>query len=126
VLGQQHPDTVAAMDSLGWIHLQQGNFVRAETLFREHLVIYEKMAPDAWSRYYSQALLGASLAGQERYLEAEPLLVSGVQGMMQREATIPPTFRRMVEWAGSSIVQLYQSWGKPEKAAEWREKLQAK
>jgi hypothetical protein len=24
------------------------------------------------------------------------------------------------EW----IVQLYQDWGKPEKAAEWREKLQ--
>jgi hypothetical protein len=27
--------------------------------------------------------------------------------------------------AGEWIVQLYQDWGKPDKAAEWRQKLRA-
>jgi hypothetical protein len=31
--------------------------------------------------------------------------------------------RRVVTQAGERIVQLYQSWGKPEKAAEWGAKL---
>jgi hypothetical protein len=32
----------------------------------------------------------------------------------------------MKMWAGAQIVQLYENWGKPEKAAEWREKLRMK
>jgi hypothetical protein len=53
------------------------------------------------------------------------LLVSGYEGMSQREATIPAPSRFKLELAGSWIVQLYQHWGKPEKAAVWAEKLRA-
>ena len=45
---------------------------------------------------------------------------------MQREATIPLEDRRVLSDAGERIVQLYESWEKPEKAAEWRERLQSK
>jgi hypothetical protein len=57
------------------------------------------------------------------YVDAEPLLVSGYQGMVQREAAIPPESRCVVMQAGERIVQFYRSWGKPEKAAEWGGKL---
>jgi len=103
--------------------LQEQKYLLAEPLVREALSNWEKMNPDGWKRYYSQVLMGASLAGQERYAEAEPLLVSGYQGMILREAAIPPESRRVVAQAGERIVQLYQSWGNPEKAAEWGAKL---
>jgi eukaryotic-like serine/threonine-protein kinase len=70
-------------------------------------------------------LLGASLAGQKKYAEAEPLLVSGYEGMRQRADTVPVYNRSQLEQAGKWIVQLYQDWGQPEKAAEWRAKLSA-
>jgi hypothetical protein len=46
--------------------------------------------------------------------------------MAQREATIPFEDRLALAQAGERIVQLYESWGKPEKAAQWRVKLQNK
>ena len=126
VLGPDHSETLDDMDGLDMVYLKQQNFVAAETLSREYLTILERNSPDSWRRHYGQVLLGASLAGQQRYAEAEPLLVSGYQRMMQRKAAIPLTFRGRVPWAEERIVQLYQSWGKPEKAAEWQAKLQMK
>jgi len=35
-------------------------------------------------------MLGGSLLGQKKYAEAEPLLLSGYEGMKQREVKIPP------------------------------------
>jgi tetratricopeptide (TPR) repeat protein len=104
ILGAQHPDTTDVMASLADAQLQEHKYVLAEPLVREALSNWEKTNPDAWKRYYGQALLGATLAGQERYVDAEPLLESGYQGMVQREATIPNESRRMLtraaEWAG--------------------------
>jgi len=68
-------------------------------------------------------MLGASLAGQREYDQAEPLLLSGYQGLKQRELAIPWANRSALKQAGERIVELYQDWGKPEKAAESRERL---
>ena len=35
---------------------------------------------------------------------------------------IPPRSRSRLAEAGGRIVALYEAWGKPEKAAEWRAK----
>jgi hypothetical protein len=42
--------------------------------------------------------------------------------MLHREATIPAYERSKLEQARKWIVQLYQDWGKPEQAAQWRQK----
>ena len=83
---------------------------------------YERLW-NTWGRYNCESMLGASLAGQKKYAEAEGLLLSGYAGMVQRKATIPAPSRFKLEQAGKWIVQLYQDWGKPDKAAEWRQKL---
>jgi tetratricopeptide (TPR) repeat protein/predicted Ser/Thr protein kinase len=126
VLGPAHPDTTSVMTLLGEVRLQQKKYVEAEVLLREARNNNEKAAVDSWERYWSLNLLGASLAGQGQYAEAEPLLVSGYQGMIQREATIPLEERLVVSQAGERIVQFYENWQKAEKAAEWREKLHPK
>jgi len=126
VLGPTHPDTISVTASLGEVRLQQKKYADAEALLRQARNNSEKMAADSWERYWSQNLLGASLAGQSQYAEAESLLVSGYQGMLQREAAIPLEDRPVLSQAGERIVQLYEKWEKPEKAAEWRERLQSK
>jgi hypothetical protein len=52
--------------------------------------------------------------------------IAGFRGVTQRGAEIPLRDRRVLSEAGERIVQLYENWAKPEKAAEWRERLQSK
>jgi tetratricopeptide (TPR) repeat protein len=125
VLGHQHPRTSDALVWLGEVLLQQQHYGVAEPILREALTSYEKTTPDIWTRYHSQSMLGASLAGQQKYAEAETLLIFGYQGMLQRETTIPVYYRVELEQAGKWVVQLYRDWGKPAQAVEWREKLLA-
>lgn len=119
VLGPTAPDTTNAKLTLAGLRLNQKNYEEAEPLFREALHDYEKL-PDNWTRNSAQSLLGESLARQKKYSEAEPLLLSGYQGLTQWKRTFPQISS---EFAGDRIVQLYQAWGKPEKVTEWREKL---
>jgi hypothetical protein len=68
-------------------------------------------------------MLGGSLLGQKKYAEAEPLLLSGYQGMKQREDKIPAEGKPRLKEAQRRLVQLYEATGRPDKAAEWKKKL---
>jgi non-specific serine/threonine protein kinase/serine/threonine-protein kinase len=123
VLGEQHPDTMRSIDNLGLLYLNVGKSGQAESLLRSALSSYEKVAPDSWERHKTESMLGASLAGQLRYAEAEPLLLSGYEGMLHWEASIPASDRADLERAGARLVKFYRDWGRPEKASEWTVKL---
>ena len=68
---------------------------------------------------------GGSLAGQAKYAEAEPLLRQGYEGLVQRQASMPPILNapRRVTESLERLVQLYDAWDKPDQAAEWKKKL---
>jgi hypothetical protein len=125
-LGAKHPNTLDVMASLGEVDIQQEKYAAAEPLLREALGSWEASSPNSWKRYYGQALVGASLAGQKRFAEAEPLLLSGHQGLVERQSAIPAGSRRVVNDAGLRTAQFYQNWGQPEKAREWDEKMRGK
>ena len=76
-----------------------------------------------WVRFQTMSLLGACLLGQREHAEAEPLLIGGYEGLKSREAEMLPQNAKNVPQAAARLVQLYEAWGKPEKAAEWRTKL---
>jgi hypothetical protein len=59
------------------IYLSQRKFAEAEPLARKALEFNRKQQPDDWQRFRAESLLGESLAGQKRYVEAEPLLLLG-------------------------------------------------
>ncbi len=111
--------------SIGWVRLQQKRYAEAEAVLREAANSLEATAPAPWEKFNIESMLGASLAGQKKYTEAEPLLLSGYDGMTQQKPTTTTSSRFTQEQAGDAIVNLYQAWGKPEKAAEWKKKLQA-
>jgi tetratricopeptide (TPR) repeat protein len=124
VNGPEHLGTLNTMRLLGGIYRDEGHYGQAEALLREALKGYLKVRPDFWARFDVESTLGASLAGQRRYAEAEPLLLSGYEGMSRLEASIPPVNKPSLQRAGEWIDALYQSSGRPAKAAEWRLQLQ--
>jgi len=112
---------------LGTVRLIQEKYSEAEALLRKSSRLAEKRWPDAAYRYYVMSLLGASLAGQKNHADAEPLLLEGCRGLQQRQASLPPYLnapRRITE-SLERLVQLYDAWGKPAQAAEWKQKLAA-
>ena len=121
--GPADPRTAGIMAPLGLGLIQQGKWTEAEPILRESLAIREKLQPDEWSTFNTRSLLGGSLLGQKEYAEAEPLIVSGYEGMKAREARIPPPGRPRLAEAAERVVRLYEDWGKKDKAAEWRARL---
>ncbi|MCL4789439.1 MAG: serine/threonine-protein kinase [Verrucomicrobia bacterium] len=98
-------------------------FTEAEPLARECLAIREKRLPDDWLTFNARSLLGGALLGQKKFAEAEPLLLSGYEGMKHPEEKIPPAGKTRPREALERIVQLYTDCDKPAQAAEWKQKL---
>jgi tetratricopeptide (TPR) repeat protein len=122
-LGPEHPDTLAALVVLSEIRLRQRRFSEAGTFVREALEAYRKSMPDSWQGHMCQSLLGASLAGQKKLSEAEPLLISGYAGMLQQKSSIDASNHARLSQAGDRIVRFYKESGREDKAAEWKNKL---
>jgi len=121
-LGPEEPDTLDTMANLALAYQAQGNFAASEAVAREAVDGDRKNRPDDWQRFRAESLLGASLAEQKRYAEAEPLLLEGYRGMDATKDRIAVPERYNLDRAREQIVQLYQAWGNPQKAANWREK----
>ena len=66
---------------------------------------------------------GGTLLGQKKYAEAEPLLLSGYEGIKQRQASIPAQVRTLrLSETLQRLVQLYEATDRPAQAAEWKQK----
>ena len=77
---------MASAADLALAYLSQGKFAEGEPLAREALAFDRKAQPGDWQRFRAESLLGASLAGQKKQAEAEPLLLAGYQGLLARKA----------------------------------------
>jgi hypothetical protein len=101
--------------------LKYQQYAEAEKLLCECLAIRTKQQPEDFRTFNAQSYLGAALLGQQKYAEAEPLLLAGYQGMKQREQTVEPQASDLnLRVALERLVQLYHAWGKPDEAAKWR------
>jgi hypothetical protein len=123
VVEPDSPLLAGDLSGLGSNLLNRSKWSEAEQLLRECLAIREKAVPDDWLRFNAMSLLGGALLGQGRYAEAEPLLGQGYEGMKVRAAKIPAAGKPRLPEAAVRVVRLYEAWGKPDKAAEWKAKL---
>lgn len=123
VLGSEHVATGTCLTALAKLRLAQDRYVEAESLLRESLGPRITAGAYVWQPAERRSLLGLALMGQSRFAEAEAFLISGYRGLVERGSDLPATVS--VRDAGVRLVQLYDSWGKPEKAAEWRKELDA-
>ncbi len=123
VLGPRHTRTNDTAAGLAEVRNRRGEFGEAERLLRESLQIQKESAPEDYRRFRTETLLGASLLGQRKYAEAETFLLSGYQGLKQREARMPASRRSTIQEAAGDLVALYDAEGKADQAARWREQL---
>jgi len=112
---------MSAAADLALAYLSQGKFAQSEPLAREAVEFTRKKQADDPARFFAEGLLGASLAGQKKYIEAEPLLLEGCQGMLARKDRIAVPDQYQVDQTREWTIHLYEAWGKPDRAAEWRQ-----
>ncbi len=121
--GPNDPRAARVRAWLGFYLLKRQKWAQAEPLLRECLAIREKAHPDDWFTFNARSMLGGSLVGQKKYAEAEPHLLLGYAGLKARVPGVPAPWMIRLTEAGQRVVQLYEAWGKRDKAEEWRTKL---
>ena len=87
------------------------------------LALCEKRFPDDWRTFRTRSLLGGSLLKQKRYEEAEPLLLSGYEGLTQHEAMLPSWGKTWLVGCLKALEHLCEATGRADQAAEWKKKL---
>jgi serine/threonine protein kinase/tetratricopeptide (TPR) repeat protein len=123
-LATDDPELASVIVELASALLEEKKFTEAEPLARECLAIREKKLPDDWRTFNARSMLGATLLGQKKYAEAEAFLLSGYEGVKQRENRIPAVGRPRLKEALQRLVQLYEAKDRPDQAADWKQKLE--
>lgn len=133
--GVNTPVYATGQSALGQTLLQQQKWAEAESLLRESLERLQKLAAAAkpgtaggvspWSIGVNKSALGQALVKQQKFAEAEPLLLAGYQELAGLEGPRSPQDAKRLQEVLERIIQLYESWAKKEQAAEWRKKLPA-
>ena len=129
-LGDDHVATAWTMHSLahtlvtyaGKDGIPAADDREIESLYRHALAIFRNMRGDNWQTYDITLRLGQFLSSRHRYEEAEAVLQDGVMRLHALPAAPP----EMTAGLTRELDRLYQSWGKPERAAEWERRLSAK
>jgi serine/threonine protein kinase len=129
-LGREHQLAAIYTINLAEIHVAMGDPAAAEPLLREGLRVRDR-APgivptrrrtrleDDWSVGATRSLLGAVLTRLHRFAEAETALLDA-----RRELeSLPGTGGTEMKIAYARLVDLYFAWGKPARAASFRELL---
>ena len=124
VIGREDQLVAAKLEENVNYMFARGLYADAEPLARECLMLREEKLPDDWKTFDTRSLLGASLLGRKKYAEAEPLLVSGLQGLKQRAEKIPAESKPRLSQTARCLVQLYEATSQPDKAAASRRELE--
>ena len=115
--GNDHLSVASSLVSLGTLLSEKGNFREAESLLRESIMIQKKSLPAGDRRIaYGESILGGCLTSSQRYSEAEQLVVESYEIIKLKYGEKSKTTLEALE----RIINLYDAWGKPEKAAEYR------
>jgi serine/threonine-protein kinase len=123
--GAESLDYAEALAMLGLVLLRQEKFCEAEPILRDCVAIREAKDAENWNAWNAKSLLGGALLGQSQFDEAEPLLLAGYEGMKQCQSKMAAPSKFRLTEARQRLVDLYDAWGQPQKADQWRNELAA-
>jgi serine/threonine protein kinase/Tfp pilus assembly protein PilF len=122
-LDADYPYRLYFMNQAGACLLKMKKFDQARTLLSDCLALRKKKDPNDWWIFQTKSQLGQAVTGLKTYAEAESLLLEGRRGLVDQKNKIPPRYHGYIGEATQALVNLYDAWGKKDKAAEWRRKL---
>jgi len=122
-LGEDHPNFLVTLTNFARFLAHEKRFAEAIPLFEQSVASHQKNMPaDFVGTGFTLAFYGGCLrdAGrfeesEQRFLQAKPIF----------EANFPPDHPTQSKLI-LDIADLYDAWGKPDKAAEWRAQLPPK
>jgi serine/threonine-protein kinase len=114
------PDFITTLRYLGLGLTHTGRAKEAEPDLREALSRSEKSRLK-YESYYAQTegALGECLSAQKRYNEAEPLLLSSYEVLKKSSSQNSPQLKTALQ----RLVKLYENWGRPDAANQYRSEL---
>ncbi|MCS6804680.1 MAG: serine/threonine-protein kinase [Acidobacteriota bacterium] len=119
-LPEGHPAVATSLVGLGVLLTDKGNPQAAEPLLRDGLNALRRTLPeDHWWIAQAESGLGACLVALRRYDEAEPLLVKSYATLKAQRGGR----NRHTQQTLQRLIDLYEAWGKPGKAAQYRAHL---
>jgi len=122
-LGEDHPNFLVTLTNFARFLAQEERFDEAIPLFEQSVASHEKNMPaDFVGTGFTLAFYGGCLRDCKRFEESERRFL---QARPIFEANFPPdhpTRARLI----LDIADLYDAWGKPDTAAEWRAQLPPK
>jgi serine/threonine-protein kinase len=114
---QGHPAIASTLTSLGVVLTRAGSPEDGEPLLREALAIRQAALPEGhWLTANTASNLGGCLTALRRYEEAERLLVEGYTVLQAQRGDRDERTRQALR----RLIDLYEGWGQPEKAATYR------
>jgi tetratricopeptide (TPR) repeat protein len=125
LLGNENPAVAESLSDLAGVLELEGKLAEAETDCRDALTMREKILPNDWQTFDTRSQLGGILVARTKYAQAETLLLSGYEGMKQRRALIPAQNKSRLKDALKRLVRYCEATAQPDKAADWKKKLDA-
>jgi serine/threonine protein kinase/tetratricopeptide (TPR) repeat protein len=121
-LGAEQDETLGAMHNLAVFYAAQDRYGEAEALFKEGLQIARRQLGQ--EQYAVHFVYGMALVyhKQGRYAEAEPLYKEALDASRRTVGAEHPQTQAIM----AKLVEVYEAWGKPEKAKELRRELSRK
>jgi tetratricopeptide (TPR) repeat protein len=121
VWDDEHMQTLRSKSFLADVYTKQKRFSQAEQLYLEILPIQRRnLGDDHRHTLFSLSGLAQAYTDMGDYYKAEPLLLEALQGYrLKLGDTNPKTLKSL-----NNLIGLYEAWNKPEKANQWRAKLQ--
>jgi serine/threonine-protein kinase len=118
LLGDEHRDVGTSLRDLGALLYLKGEYDESEKTQRQAIATYQKtLKPDHWMIHRSRSNLGACLVKLKRYREAEEELLASYAGL---KAVLGDRHSQTQKVVGR-LIELYDSWDKPEKADHYRD-----
>jgi serine/threonine protein kinase len=133
-LGPDHLATLQTQSKLAELHLASKKYAEAEAVARpacerwqkriESMSQLARIEREANELAALQSLLGACLFKQEKFAEAERLLLGSHEVHKQRAQKTSGRLEKLALVKDQErLVELYDAWGKKDKADEWRKRL---
>jgi eukaryotic-like serine/threonine-protein kinase len=114
-----HPDIATSLIELGDVLAAEGQAPPAEAMLREALEIRRKKLPNEDPGIAeAESALGACLTRLRKFDDAESLLLRSYQVLRSKQGA-----SASMQEARRRLIDLYNAWGKPEKAAQYRTNL---
>jgi len=121
LLGPEHPDVAGSMTLLANCLVANGRYDEALEFARKARSVYTAaLSKDHWRTAVAIGAEGAALAGQQKYADAEKLLLQSHTILSQDQNAMT----LFVTEANRRLASFYSEWGKPELAAEYLAKVQ--